>query len=1850
LTTQNDDLLVGRLAENFRSQASIRKTDAEAFRKEWVQGIEDSLASDPTRAFNLLSAVSSVVREDLTGFHSSQRFEPPSPIPAEQAKDFLEGQADKASFFRRGLAKTLGGVEWWQRNVTEPSAALAMATAFNLLPGDQEFEKKMREIAANRAAEQGLNARFGLLDLAQNATDAYRQTNTPWGLKGFIELVFDPLNLIGIGLPGIGARIAGKAGLRALIRPLQMANKLDAAPGAAINKLITLPIKGVKIPASMVKVTGGITKIPGLTALPPIKGLVAKHWTTQVRETFLQSHAAVGEAFQTAGIPFVDGSIADTKRFFAEMNATPYSGGPRSLSNIMNHVEAAYPDIDAQLVFMDKLTALKPEDAASTLAGIVQNAERTAILAGQRPARRAKVQSIIQAVIRDERHAAGIAETLESIVYRMEHVYLKKVEPILVRPWALSHLAFAGFIPMNFIEDVGMAAVGAGVNPFGVNDKMFQIISQGLIGEAVPPSQIRFAGQQMGNIWKKAMGIYENEPTGGLENILSLGTVNAFVKSGSQMTAAMQRGTWTRVFQREYSRALKEAGVDNAVIKELENLVKTELPLGMSKDVAEDVQIKALYALTTGDAKSLGALRELTTATSYLQRQQQEILSQFPDLPPDARRALRTFIDENGGINRDNMEDIVKVTKEKMLEWLRYTPEGIRSSMKPLVQAIGDIPPRSTEDALNQLRLVQHAATEINKLPQEIMAFAKHKAKTVAPNKRDGVWAEAFATSDRLVAELRLDLEDAIKKTNSPKLKALMQDIAPVSGESIQTNIDEIFESYSEISKLNQTTRQELNEARNLHFNDDTPRDTPFFDQWDSITDDIWGRNRIEVGKLTDKSRKGWNGLFENIDFHSRAPQEQRALKMGITSMLGEIDGELSQLVADMKLWEQHLPFALPGTRPTVEKKLIEIKKLVAVKGADRIKWEGELTRIDKAASAHQKPSILKEYDREINRLKKSIPLAKKLGDDVAVLEGKLAELQTERLDTVANMLPEHMKAEFDRIKRAMSSLETRRPTFVNNPATLRSIDFNLRKLNAEMKRFLKRVESGEAHKEAAAIRTGVEGERIGIAKAILRTNDGKVPSDMADMGRVWAQGVEAGAIPRGSDDFIKEMLLPEKRATLYSDIVDASEPAALSLREQKTLRDAQTIGDLEGNDTVVSLIERGLLSHPKTLKNGRLRVQLTDAGETAVREVPEDIDVQAIQELLPAYEREFQTVADAQMGNLDEIFDNMTKLSDNPPVTSDQEELLGNYFDRLSKELERRPEYMAEAGKARVIAGTKANSEFRKFFIDYDQRTNGDFIMQRFMPFWMYESRRWPRLMNLATKRPMLAKQFTVIGAEWDYGYVPLPFEGFEVNPAKGTIAGGLRRTLSRDFPELHSGYRGTVEEGLDWLGRFGFYFAPPITAAVNVLQGEIAGNLPPAFTSLLYALGAVTDLPAGMEELAFQSRYTNFIIDNVIADELGKNPQDVRQAAEQGDDDAIAELFMAKRSAARKLIAIGQLGVIRYKPQAKKEFQGNVQDAIETFVGISLEDQKDMKQLGVPLSSVIPVSGFQRKAIREAIGEDEYDRWITSSWSLRPIEEQRALRTIDDFWQAHETIQSRYEQAVILMNDAWERGQFGGPGVRNRLRDLQSQRSFAFDALKAQERFKDIPITTTERIEWTKRFNNPPPLVHPVDEVLEAYYGINPADYHDVASGETRWDEFYDARERVLTSFEAQGRGMESIVEIARKSLQRADTPLERALKIASPKIREYFGVRTQVLRAIEQVNPAAAEAYRSYRQVLNLSKKAPTEESEKRLLEQAVIISATFPEITLIDITTRQQRQFMLDNDPVMAGVYKTWISSP
>ncbi len=1832
-----------------------------AFQKAWDTNPDSIFRNDLKKAFaegimqgntqpialGILRETSNAIGEDLTELFSKEPFV--APITPQESADLTQGAIqDKAPWYRRAFNKALAVAEWEQENIAEPSAALVLEQLFNLYPGEQNFERNLdivrRDIQRERVQE---NKEFTIADHFRASREAYNRTNMAWGLKGFSELIFDPINLVGAGLPAKASKAA--PALKPILFPARV---IDEAPQWAAKQLF--------------RGAGQLKK------LPIVESLAKPHWTSQVNESRRITHQSVTDAF---GPLIASDNPADTAALFNNLTRFPEDAGPYSLRNILNHVGAGMGDEPFNR-FMDTLKTKTPKQAADTLSELIAGQEARALRQGGErlsgelitesisERRIGKLDRIFQRLALDEKHSKALAQGIDSHIFGwIENTYLRKIEPNLVRPWALSHLAFVGYLPMNIVEDIGMSTVGMGVTgKFGVGDAEFNLMKAGLAGGAIPPQHLTGAEGQARNIINIQTGQFKETQKGSIAKIAE-NTVGLGIKMSGKWGWAYRRGTWVNKFHQEFNKALTEVGIAPQEIDNLRNLVHSEFPEGMDH-LRDELGAKVWAMMSTGDPAAVRQVKDIVSSTRVTQKAQAAIMTEFPNMPPDVRKTFFRAVFEEGGITATNADIVSQGMRENLLEWHKFSSEGIKARLGDFVDALGSRSPQTATEAAGLLRMLQHAGDTIAALPREIRAHTKRVASNLQPGERDAVWQESLRIITEDVASVRQQYEEALKRSQ-PHINRLMTPTTRtgVQGEAVRRSIDSIFESYTAISRNLDETWQTFRAKTSEHFATvpKGQRDEAFWLQYEEIGNEVWGAEKLFRAEQANLARTGWNSLLDTLPANLTG-KDREFMKAGLEATLGDARQRVDDLRIELNDLENAgaVPDSLIGERT---QRIERVKEALVISAQHHKDLEKRLASFVKRRTS-TKPSELRDYDKSIRALNTAIEEASKNGHDtVGAFQQQLAQTIAERDEAFESFVPVFLRPEWDTLQAQRTHLENL-VEIGGRGSKARANE--LRSTNAAIRRFKNRIERGEGFSELQRISGATDTVLSGVAQSVLRASDGVIPQTIEDMTEAIAQLADQGdgaavafveaqeslavrfgdtslSEAREGGEAAVDVSTDELLQRAFTRVVETAERPALTPNQLQRLRDAST-RDLFPDRALVNLVEDGLVTSPTKLRDGKWRVDLTERGtQTLDFTQDQSIDIAQLVEGLPDPVREFDTVIDQMWNEMDGAVQKAVDIADNPPYSPAATGRVEKYIDDMADNLERDPNLRSRLKVARQTAGERTNASYDEFFINYDNRNTLDFVMQRFMPFWMYESRRFPRLIKLAAKRPILAKHYTMLMGDWDYGYTPTPF-GFEFNPAKGAITNQLRRTVSRDFPELHGGYRGAVEEGLDWLGRGGFYFAPPISGAVDLLQGEPGSITPPPISLLLHAMSASgANLPGPLADLAFDARYLQFQVDSTLAD-MGHNPTEIRRRVNDGEDEAAGIFYAARHKASEKIIATSQSSVLRYRPESKREFISGSQQAVEDIIGMTVADQEELRKLGIHVYEVTTVSGFQRKLLREAI--PNYDAWIGASIALRPLEEQKAIRLIDEFWAEHSRRVEIFEAAIKELSDDWESGDLSGPEARRELSELNRSRALMLDTLRATEKFKSVPLTLDDRQEYAKKFNKPPQLAHPVDELLEGYYAINaesPA-FKDDIEGETDWNKFFDAREQHLNSAVPQ------VQSIARDALMRADTPLERMLKVSAPWLKEYYGIRTTFTEQAEDEAPNVTLAYREYRRLQNLANITVDPEVSASFRQDAIDIAAQFPIVQRIESGVRTWRKDFRAGDPTMESVFQMFMASP
>ena len=251
--------------------------------------------------------------------------------------------------------------------------------------------------------------------------------------------------------------------------------------------------------------------------------------------------------------------------------------------------------------------------------------------------------------------------------------------------------------------------------------------------------------------------------------------------------------------------------------------------------------------------------------------------------------------------------------------------------------------------------------------------------------------------------------------------------------------------------------------------------------------------------------------------------------------------------------------------------------------------------------------------------------------------------------------------------------------------------------------------------------------------------------------------------------------------------------------------------------------------------------------------------------------------------------------------------------------------------------------------------------------------------------------------------------------------------------------------------------------------------------------------------------------------------------------------------------------------------------------------------------------------------------------------------IRKIDNFWAEFDRLHEVFENELKTLSDEWESGDISGPKARKELSRIKQFRATMVDSIKARPEFVDVPLTLEDRRAYAREFNKPPQLPHPVDELIEQYYSVDPESllFKNDITGETDWDAYFKAREQVLNS------AIPEISAVARDSLAQSDTPLERMLFVSKEWLREYYGIRQDL---IEEIDPNLQVPYIEYRKLQHLSRNTVDVEVSAGYKREAIEIAARFPVVRDIEMRVKSWRKEFRKGDPTMETVFQMFISSP
>ena len=1844
----------GTFADQYRALTTAE--EQERFSAQTVLQIENSLP--PGQAYSRIVELGRPLGLDFTSQMTAFQGTELAPIPAEVAEAQLPDEAKTLPLWKRAMLRSLKTVDWYIENINKPGASAALTIGSALLPGEQSFDKEFTKAREEIARENGKAIRdVSIAETYEILKRTYENADTAWGIKGAAEIIFDPLNLVGFGIPGKLAASAPKG-----LRPILMgANYVDQLP----NKATAGAFKGVAY---------GVKKIPGVT------GILAPATATTVAETQKRVFQGISSFF---GTDIASSNPQLVNDFITRVDVGDMAQGDHfSLGNVWNHLEDVLSEGGKKPEVFNKFASAQrgttPKEFAENIANIVASFERDSIVSGGKRLsldpfkglpggndvgngvrRSTKIKGILTRLQLDDQYASKFAEQINGKLQGITNTYLRKIEPMIVRPWALAHLAFTMFAPMNVVEDSFFSLMGMNSKSFlsgGMNDAAFRLSTANLLGDAAPSSFLLNIQTEGSSKVLQSLGMYGGGEPGTVASLTGKLTKLFGGDFSNDMGRAIRRGAWHDAYMKTFYSNLRELGADEGLINELKNVTTGELPPGLG-EFADDIRHSMWIAAGTGDSQIVRDMAKTLSPSDFNRRAMTGLLDEFPEIPIDVRRNLRKAIWEDG-INDSTLVKIKDDALNDLLDWHKFTPQAVEMRYGEFLNAVGKIEPKSEIDATNMLYTLSHASNALKDLPTEMQRHAQLKGRQAGNKIKDEIWLDVETVIDESMDRLAILLDEAAVRVSEQTKKVLSGDLVAagtdpgIRGQSANQVIDRTVKAATGSYNLNKDTWKEVIDKRKVLFAE-TPkgeRDTKFwFDEFYPAMDAIWDSHAIERANLASSGRTSYIDLLEKFKPSKPRGVDEELYQRGFESLIDDMDDQMASLFRLLKTQKESLSEVGEESLNEVKRQIGNTEVIITDLNLERgLVIKRNTTLLGKRQ--HNTIPELQQMRKQTTNHKQALRLAQETdGFDVGTIETlqqEVAMAYQAEVNAFDKVVPEAALPAWRRVRGELDVLtnELKDP----NVSRVRKAELapELTALQKRQASMMKNLEKQLAVERAPTI-GGVSQRTFDEAvSGVLEANDGKVPQTIEEITEILS-GLDV------NNKIASELDRTGQAATSRVELIRRiySKAHVVGENPQLTLTQGEIIkGVLEGTTEIfptkasVELTEKGLIAIDRTGADGIMSISLTDDGIRAYKQTPFESIGMAADDTPPGLlDIEDSTIGE-QWKRTEEVIDQMNAKSKEVPALEEAFKGMDGYADKIASQMDRSPELTGMMKEAREGAGREANKQHDRFFINYDGRNSVDFFMQRLMPFWMYESRRWKRLVAVTGAKPALAKYMVQATGDWNYGYAP-PVGGFEFNPMKGSILGGMRRLGARDFPEYHSGFRGGVEQGLDWLGRFGFYFAPPITAGVDVMQGQIGNIAPPPLALLTQGSVAVGLRIPGIEDLALNSRYMDFLTDQVIARNFKENPQSLRVQMENGDETALNKVYAAQKEAARNMIIMQQASFLRYRPADKSQFIKDQADAITAITGITKELQEDFQRVGVPLYSVIAVSGQQRRAMREQV--PNYEAWIAASNSLRPLEEQKALQRIDKFWQEIAKMQDGFGVQLQALSTQWEQGQLTGNAAQREYKNVLSQRTAAFEAIKNQGEFFDVPVTLSERQKWTTKFGGVPPMVHPVDEVMETFYSIDPdsVEFVDPYTGETNWTLFYDTRQAILDQHK-ESPLYDNIVS----QINKTTTALDRGLLLARPFIQEYYGVRDNVLEQLSTRNPELRAAAIGYREAVILGERQIDRKDMRFYEKQARDILVANPQLLLMEAMIRKRREELRANDPEMEHWYRTFIASP
>jgi hypothetical protein len=479
--------------------------------------------------------------------------------------------------------------------------------------------------------------------------------------------------------------------------------------------------------------------------------------------------------------------------------------------------------------------------------------------------------------------------------------------------------------------------------------------------------------------------------------------------------------------------------------------------------------------------------------------------------------------------------------------------------------------------------------------------------------------------------------------------------------------------------------------------------------------------------------------------------------------------------------------------------------------------------------------------------------------------------------------------------------------------------------------------------------------------------------------------------------------------------------------------------------------------------------------------------------------------------------------------------------------------------------------------FPDYSNETMLSSVMKTIFPFWTYEAHRWAfYLPREALRHPGTFATWGKYMDNSDQGYTHIPGTSIDLNPLRGTIAmGGLRRLFVRDYPEFYDRFEG-LSSLLDTVGRFGFYPGAAVGIPLSIFGAKSGmwqlGEVMPTWQKTVLSSLAVV-LPNSeavkvLQDIVFSDRFRDFTIANAVSVEAIQNEREGREGVngvyllekklrgESFTEEEEVAWDSGRRSIGFLSIMAEQTSIMRIKPEEKSKVQKAARTALSELTDVPEYMIEDMRRAGVRFEDIfgaLPPDVHQQLSALEG-----WDYFAGASITLQPSELGVKMAIGRKFWKAIEHKKTSIKERMAVAEIQLQRGFINMKTWLFKYREANKELVKYMDELRGTEEnpteYTDVPITLSERVEWSKKYNLPEPIFHAAEELRNLYFEKELDEVYNFDTGliEPDWDSFFAYRD-VLEQSAASG-----LFNELQALNNRDDTNLMHSYKEAS---RGYF-----------------------------------------------------------------------------------------